>query len=211
MSPVSPPILTLRDVHHTYGGRTVLSIAELTLAPGEIALLVGENGSGKSTLLRIIAGMIPARQCALFDFCGGKKTTPPAVAYLHQVPYLFAGSVRANVEYGVRCCGLPLTYAAEAMEWAGVSDIAESPAALLSGGEQRRVALARVRALRPQLYLLDEPLTHLDDNGKARVRALLATLRQEGATAIISSHRNDLPATQLWQLIQGKIEVTPVA
>lgn len=203
-----PPLLTLHNLRHDYGSGMVLNISRIALAAGEIALLSGDNGSGKSTLLRIIAGIVKPRHCAAFDFNGKAAAAPPAAVYLHQTPYLFSTSVRGNVQYGLRCCGLPLAAAEDAMQWAGVAHLADSAAARLSGGEQRRVALARVRALRPALYLLDEPLAHLDHDGKQRMHTLLSTLQQEGATAIISSHYQDLPATTIWQLKNGDIKIT---
>lgn len=203
-------LLAVEQLRHCYRyqQQPILNIKALSLTRGEIALLTGDNGSGKSTLLRILAGLLTPTSCALFRFNNQPRATPPAAVYLHQTPYLFSTSVRANVEYGLRCCQLPLANAAAAIEWAGLSDIAELPVSQLSGGEQRRVALARARALRPQLYLLDEPLTHLDSSGKKRVRALIEMLQQENATAIISSHHGDLPATATWYLKDGDITVT---
>ena len=204
------PLLEVRDLRYTSRGQPLLAIEYLTLASGDIALLTGDNGSGKSTLLRCLAGLLTPAHCAGFRFAGQTAARPPAAVYLHQTPYLFATTVRANVEYGLRCCRLPLPRAAAAMEWAGVSHLADIAANRLSGGERRRVALARVRALQPALYLLDEPLTHLDGNGKARVRTLIAGLHDEGATAIISSHQLDIPASRRWHLTDGGIRVTPL-
>ena len=83
--------------------------------------------------------------------------------------------------------------------------LARRPAAELSGGEARRVALARLRALRPRLYLLDEPLAHLDSDGEERMRDLLNNLQKEGATAIIASHKPVAAATTRWLLKNGDI------
>lgn len=202
------PLLEARGLAHAYDRRgTVLDIPALALPAGEIALLIGDNGAGKSTLLRILAGIIAPTRCEFFQFAGADKARPPAAVYLHQTPYLFSTSVRANVQYGLRRCRLPLQQAEDAMQWAGIHHAATLPATQLSGGEQRRVALARIRALRPQLYLLDEPLTHLDGDGTQRIRDLIAQLREEGATAIISAHRSDLPATQWWHMKNGRLTV----
>ena len=196
-------LLTINSLFKAYNDKRVLAIRELSLAPGEIVLLQGENGSGKTTLLRILAGLESPDNCAHFSFFGKPQATAPDVAYVHQSPYLFSGSVRDNIEYGLRRCRLPLQQANEAIRWAGIEDIADVPVSTLSGGGRRRVALARVRALRPRVYLLDEPLAHLDADGEARVRALLAGLRDENATAIIASH-TALPATTRWYLSSGR-------
>lgn len=203
------PLLEVRDLRYTLRGKPLFAIDHLTLAAGNIALLTGDNGSGKSTLLRCLAGLLPPAHCASFRFAGQPRARPPAAVYLHQTPYLFNASVRANVEYGLRCCRLPLARAAAAMQWAGIEHLADAAATALSGGEHRRVALARVRALQPALYLLDEPLTHLDSNGKTRVRQLITQLRAEGATAIISSHQLDIPASVRWHLADKTIRVAP--
>lgn len=205
------PLLSLRNLVHRYGSQAVLNVHALTLQRGEVALLVGNNGAGKTTLLRILAGLLPPSECDFFAINSGSTARAPAVMYLHQTPYLFSTSVRANVQYGLRRCGLPLQAAEEAMEWAGVAAVAHLPAAKLSGGEQRRVALARIRALRPQLYLLDEPLTHLDGSGKACVHSLIADLQQEGAAAVISAHHQEVAATQVWTLQNGEVSVTAAA
>lgn len=204
-------LLTVRGLRHAYapsGAPTVLDIPLLELARDETVLLTGDNGSGKSTLLRILAGLLPPRRCGHFDFDGSAAARAPAVAYLHQTPYLFSATVRANVEYGLRCCRLPLARAEEAMQWADIAHMAQRPAAQLSGGDQRRVALARIRALRPKLYLLDEPLTHLDDAGRQRVLALIESFRRENAAAIVSSHQCDIPATRRWHLAAGRLAAT---
>ena len=202
-------LLTLRGMYKSFDGKTVLQLRELSLAEGEIVWLGGGNGAGKTTLLRLLAGLDTPDSCSYFSFADALKTTAPTVVYLHQSPHMLATSVRANVEYGLRRCGMPLKRAAEAMEWAGVAHLATAAAVRLSDGEKRRVALARVRALRPRLYLLDEPTAHLDDDGATRVLNLITTLKTEKATAIISSHDRHLPATVRWTLKDGDITVLP--
>lgn len=196
-----PPLLLIRGLRHRYGQKTALNVPHFTLNAGDIVLLAGDNGAGKSTLLKIIAGLLPPTHCDQFAYAG-KNTPPtaPTAVYVHQTPHMFAASVRANVEYGLKRCNRPLSAADAAMAWAGIHPLANRPATRLSGGEQRRVALARARALHPRLYLLDEPTAHLDADGKRRVTALIRALRTEGATAIISSHDRDLPTTAIHPL-----------
>lgn len=201
------PLLSLRRLKKSYAGRRILDISALQLAEGDIAMLAGDNGAGKTTLLKILAGLLPPDACAELIFAGGIPPAAPAVVYLQQTPYLFNTTVRANVEYGLRRCRLPLQAATAAMEWAGMASFADRRVRALSGGEQRRVALARVRALSPRLYLLDEPAAHLDADGVARVHELIELLKKEGATAVISAHQQTLPATVQWRLHNGDIVI----
>ncbi|MGI9337501.1 MAG: energy-coupling factor ABC transporter ATP-binding protein [Gammaproteobacteria bacterium] len=198
----------------SYGGRAVLDIGELTITEGDSIALTGENGSGKTTLLKILAGLLPpdgARRL-LFD---GKTPYPrgaPMVSYLHQTPHLFAASVRANVEYGLRRMAtkpqMRAERAVEAMQWAGVFHLADMRADKLSGGEQRRTALARIRALQPRLYLLDEPAAHLDAESTKRTAKMLIQLRGQNATIITAGHppfTDTIQTTRQWHLQNGKL------
>lgn len=184
-----------------------LEIPELTLSTGEVVHLQGANGSGKTTLLRLIAGLTKPDSAAAMQ--GAQH--PPHTVYLHQTPYLFRTTVRNNVEYGLKRCGLPLANADAAMQWAGVDALADTPCAQLSGGEQSRVALARVRALQPKLYLLDEPTAHLDADGARRVFAIINTLQADGATVVLSSHNHPaaIPATTHWHLRNNTLHISP--
>ncbi len=151
---MAPPLLFLQDIHLTLGGKPLLEGADITVAPGERLALVGRNGSGKSTLLRIAAGELEKDS-------GTRFFQPDAtVRYLPQEPDL-AGfdTVLAYVEAGLgpndedyRCRYL--------LEQLGLTG--EENPARLSGGEQRRAALARVLAPEPDILLLDEPTNHLD-------------------------------------------------
>jgi ATP-binding cassette subfamily F protein uup len=151
---MAPPLLTLKDIHLTFGGTPLLEGAEISVEPGDRICLVGRNGSGKSTLLKIAAGLAP------FDR-GDRFAHPSAlVRYLAQEPDM-AGfeTVLAYVEAGLRPTDDP--YAARYL----LDELGVAPDAAplkLSGGELKRAALARVLAPRPDVLLLDEPTNHLD-------------------------------------------------
>ena len=165
-------------------GRTICAVPSLTVEPGERVAVLGTNGSGKTTLLRVLAGLEK-------EFKGRCQidVAPHERVYVHQAPYLFRGTVIANVTYGLRARGTAHADAVrEATLWLGrlgMAELATSSAANLSGGELRRVALARALVLAPRLLLLDEPLAELDPEGEASVAAALDYL--ERCTILVAS------------------------
>jgi ATP-binding cassette subfamily F protein uup len=151
---MAPPLLTLQDIHLTFGGTPLLEGAELSISERERVCLVGRNGSGKSTLLKIAAGLVE------FDH-GARFAQPGAtIRYLPQEPDLsgFATTL-TYVEAGL-APGDDAYRARYLLEQLGLTGDEEP--ARLSGGEARRAALARVLAPQPDILLLDEPTNHLD-------------------------------------------------
>lgn len=212
------PLVRAEGINKSYDGRVVLSIGKLHIYEGESITLQGDNGSGKTTLLKILAGLLPPDNAKVMTFADGKDAYPrgaPMVSYLHQTPHLFAASVRANVEYGLRQMAvmpkMRTQRADDAMKWADVLHLAEHRADKLSGGEQRRAALARIRAVHPRLYLLDEPAAHLDAESTKRTAKLIERLHQQNATIITAGHPpfiTTIPATRQWHLHNGNISET---
>jgi ATP-binding cassette subfamily F protein uup len=151
---MASPLLQLRDIALTFGGTPLLSGAELSVGPGERVCVVGRNGSGKSTLLKIASGLIEPDGGSVF-------VQPGAVLrYLPQEPD-FSGftSALAYVEDGLPENG-DRHRALHLLDELGLTG-QENPTQL-SGGETRRVALARVLAPDPDILLLDEPTNHID-------------------------------------------------
>ena len=148
------PLLTLQDIHLTFGGTPLLEGAELAIGERERVCLVGRNGSGKSTLLKIAAGTVEADRGARFAQPGA------TIRYLAQEPDLsgFATTL-AYVEAGL-APGDDLHRARYLLEQLGLTG--DEDPVRLSGGEARRAALARVLAPAPDILLLDEPTNHLD-------------------------------------------------
>ncbi len=151
---MAPPLLQLKDIALTFGGTPLLTGAELSVRTGERVALVGRNGSGKSTLLKIAAGLVQPDRGSVFVQPGA------VVQYLPQEPD-FAGhaSTLAYVEAGLGS-GDGGYVARSLLEQLGLTG--EEDPAHLSGGEARRVSLARVLAPSPDILLLDEPTNHLD-------------------------------------------------
>lgn len=174
---MAPPLLTLKDVHLTFGGTPLLEGAELTVAPGDRICLVGRNGSGKSTLLKIAAGMVQPDTGERFAHPGA------TVQYLPQeADFSGFATVRAYVEAGLGPTDDP--YQAQALlDELGMNGDEEPPS--LSGGEARRAALARVLVSKPDVLLLDEPTNHLD---LPAIEWLEAELKRARAAIVLISH-----------------------
>ena len=177
-------VLALRDVNVSLGPAAqveALRGVALLVHAGERVALVGPNGCGKSTLLRTMHGLLP--------LSGGELVCTPGVrlAMLFQRPHMLRMSVRRNLQLGLWLSGMPWAQtgarALEAMQRVQLAHLAERNGRALSGGQQQRLALARAWALRPDVWLLDEPTASLDPHAKRDVEALIADFAAEPATA----------------------------
>lgn len=170
-------------------GRAICSVPELRVAAGERLAILGPNGSGKTTLLRVLAGLETGYE-------GDCRVSVPwrDCVYVHQSPYLFRGTVLSNVSYGLRHRKVSRTQRNQAaLHWLdqfGLRSRAHERATHLSGGERRRVALARGMTLRPRLLLLDEPLAEMDTAGQAWLAAAITELKD---TTILITSPTELP------------------
>jgi tungstate transport system ATP-binding protein len=195
---VVPSIYEIRSLAHSYGGKTVVSIEDLSVQTGSILGVIGPNGSGKSSLLRLL-GLIerPTRGKILFN---GREVEPFSgearflVTLLPQEPFLMKRSVFNNVSYGLKLRGNGSDIAGrvgEALAWVGLPsrDFARRPWYALSGGEAQRVALAARLALKPKVLLLDEPTASVDAGSAQLIKEVsLRACRELGTTLIIASH-----------------------
>ena len=174
---MAPPLLTLKDIHLTFGGTPLLEGAELTAAPGDRICLVGRNGSGKSTLLKVAAGLVTPDSGERFAHPGA------SIRYLPQeADFNGFETVRAYVEAGLGPADDP--YAAEYL----ISELGlsgDDNPEQLSGGEARRAALARVLVAKPDILLLDEPTNHLD---LTAIEWLETTLQASRSALLLISH-----------------------
>jgi tungstate transport system ATP-binding protein len=217
---VNGVLFAMDRVRKQYGQRTVLDIDHLALATGCSYALTGDNGAGKTTLLRVMAGLEPA-QCARgryldreVDLCAYPDWLRRDIIYVHQHPYLFRTSVKDNIAYGLRLRGTPRRererLVQDAVAWAGVQHLLDSPVQKLSAGEKQRVALARARVLRPRLFLLDEPTANLDAEARIQTLALVSDLCDADGTAMIACHDREilqLPGIRRLHLKDGQIEL----
>ncbi len=188
---MSPPLLTLQNIHLTFGVTPLLDGADLQVAEGERLCLVGRNGSGKSTLMKVAAGLVEADEGERFIHPGA------TIRYLEQEPnlsgfatlrdYVVAGLAPGDMDYRA-------DYLMEQLGLTGQEDPAK-----VSGGEARRAALARALAPDPDILMLDEPTNHLDLPAIEWLESELAACRS--ALVLISHDRRfleNLTRKTLW-------------
>ena len=178
---MAAPVLTLGGVAVDFGGDLLLDGVDLAIAPDDRVCLVGRNGSGKSTLLRIIAGLAQAD--------AGERYVRPGtrVSYLEQEPDISAWpTVHEAIAAALPDDAKHDIYRVEAL-LDGLTLDGGAPTARLSGGETRRVSLARTLVSEPELLLLDEPTNHLDLPAIAWLEDRLANL--QGAFVLVSHDR----------------------
>ena len=201
------PGLTVEKIHVWRGDRHVLKGVSLALGPGELLQVAGPNGTGKTTLLRVACGLLRPEQGRV-AWCGRpiadiRPQYQSALVYAAHEPAL-KGDLTAleNLRYWV---GLKRSVrAAEleaALERTGVAACAQLPVRVLSAGQRRRVALARVLAMRSPLWMLDEPFTNLDAAGSALVTDLLREHVRGAGMALVVAH-HDIALTGLLRRLE---------
>jgi iron complex transport system ATP-binding protein len=192
------PLLESRGLRAAYGPMPALLGLDATFLRGEIVAVLGENGSGKSTLLKVIARIVPAAGGELMP----RRETARRIAYVPQ---------SLDLVFPIRSLDLVLqgraprdrTFSAdspedlerarEAMRSCDVEALAERDASALSGGEQRRVFLARALAQEAEIWLLDEPASGLDPRHRLEFLEILTrTHRERGTTVLLVTHEMDL-------------------
>jgi cobalt/nickel transport system ATP-binding protein len=179
------------------GGQSALAGVSCRIQTGETVGLVGPNGAGKTTFFLCLGGVLPLR-CGNVRVCGlspanreDRRQLPArlGVVFQNSDDQLFNPTVFDDVAFGPLNLGLPREEVrqrvAAALASVGLTDYEERVPFHLSGGEKRRVALAGVLAMRPEVLLLDEPTMHLDPRGR---RELLQLLHSLTATKLIATH-----------------------
>ncbi len=205
-SAVNPPqevpaenaaLLEVRNVAKRFGAVNVLKNISLSIASGEFLTLLGESGSGKTTLLRLIAGFEQPSSGEIWMAGERLDLLPP---YKRRVNTVFQNyalfphlSSRDNVAYGLRVKGAQASEVSsrveEALRMVKMQDFGAYRPSKLSGGQQQRIALARALVNRPQLLLLDEPLSALDANLRKQMQSELKALQREiGITFLFVTH-----------------------
>ena len=195
------PVISLRDAAFGYADRAVLTGATLQVQQGEVLALLGPNGSGKSTLVRGLLGLNDhlGGQVELF---GTRLEDFGEHARLGYVPqrHTLSASVRATVSEIVAIGRLPhlrwwgrptradRAIIDESLELVGLEDRAEADVSTLSGGQQRRVLIARALAAQPDVLVMDEPTAGVDEANQRVLSEVLARLAERGTTMLIVTH-----------------------
>jgi heme exporter protein A len=188
--------LSVEKVHVWRGDRHVLKGVSLNLRPRQLLHISGPNGAGKTTLLRVVCGLLRPEQ-GLVSWLGTSIATVRAeyqatLAYASHEPALKADlTALENLRFAV---GLKRRVSPSelraSLERTGVGACADLPARVLSAGQRRRVAMARVLAMSASLWLLDEPFTNLDAAGTDLMSGLLQSHVEQGGAALVVAHQD---------------------
>lgn len=204
-----------------YGGRRVVNEVSVTVERGEIVGLLGPNGAGKTTTFYMIVGLVPA-DGGKVELDGVDLAREPmhvrcrrGLGYLAQEPSVFRKlSVRDNLmlilELQAMSPAAQRTRAEELMEKLGLTHLADRKGVLLSGGERRRVEIARSLCTNPSFILLDEPFTGVDPIAIEEIQAIIKHLQADNIGILITDHnvRETLGITdRAYIIFEGEIRV----
>jgi ABC-type Mn2+/Zn2+ transport system ATPase subunit len=195
----TPVVVELNGITAGYGDRVALDRIDLTVRRGTLLAVVGPNGAGKSTLLKVIAGLLSPWNGAVRVLDGPPMRAARRIAYVPQaesVDWAFPVTVADVVMMGryPRLGPLRRPGAADresvihALEQVGMAQARNRQIGALSGGQRRRVFVARALASDPELYLLDEPVTGIDSTTQEDLMAILQAEAARGRTVIASTH-----------------------
>jgi len=216
-------LFRLENLSHKYSdGTLALDNISLSFAKGERIALLGPNGSGKTTLLLHLNGILKPTAGRIYFEDKPLEYSPKAllelrrrVGFVFQDPndQLFAPTVKQDVAFGPLNLGQPAgqvkKVADEALKLVGMSEYADKPPHFLSLGQKKRVALAGVLAMKPEVVIMDEPTSNLDPRGTSEILHLLLRLNKElGLTLILATHDVDMVplfASKLYILNKGKL------
>ncbi len=209
----------LDNLTKKYGNKTVLEIPHLEIQSGNIRAIVGPNGAGKTTFLNILAfldmpssGKITYQDEIVFP---GQPDLAPfrrQVTLVTQDPLIFSTSVYENVAYGLRKRGIDNNLikerVTEVLRLFGLSGFESRRARTLSGGESKRLAIARALAIEPEVLVLDEPTANIDKQHREMIENIILQISQKLKTTIVFStldmYQAYRLATSITSLIEGK-------
>lgn len=181
------------DVRFAVGGKTLIDGLSLELAPGARSVVMGPNGAGKSLFLRLVAGLLqPTAGRVTYGGRAADDKTRRHIAVVFQRPVMLRRSVTANLKHALATYGVPRGERArridELLALAGLQDLADRPARVLSGGEQQRLAMVRALGSEPALLLLDEATASLDPQATAAIEKLIGQAAAEGVKIVMVTH-----------------------
>ncbi len=179
--------LSVESLACVRGGRAVFGGLGFEAAGGDAIELRGPNGAGKSSLLRLLAGLAPPAAGAVVWTGGDGAARPPLTYCGHRDPVKAWLTVREHLAWWRDLEGNgDIEAAAEAM---GIAPLLEVAGGLLSAGQRRRLALARLALAETPVWLLDEPAVSLDENGVALLTAMIGRHRARGGLIVVATHQ----------------------
>ena len=189
-------IAELRSVSKLYGTFAALRQVSIGFEAGRCYVLLGENGAGKSTLLRILAGLLNSSSGEVHAFGARPSQHRDRIGYMSHASMLYDElSGMENLRYFAALYReRPSLMPEEALRFVGLDPALTRPIAQYSQGMRQRASLARVLLPRPDLLLLDEPFSNLDAESAQQMLAMLASLRDQGRTIILTTHQRELAA-----------------
>ncbi len=184
--------LRLEGVSYTRGGQSLLHEVTFAVTGGASTIVLGPNGAGKSLLLKLCHGLLRPAAGRVVWLGPAAAQAAERQAMVFQRPVLLRRSVAANVAYALRLRGVCRNERPDrirqALEMAGLLPLAGRYARVLSGGEQRRLALARAWASRPEVLFLDEPTANLDPAATRAVEEVIQLCRASGTKIVMTTH-----------------------
>ena len=202
------PILRLENVSYTYpDGPLAADHLSVSIQKGERVAVLGRNGAGKSTFFLLCNGILEPDQGTVY--CGGKAVSRKkkdllelhrrvGIVFQEAENQILAVTVEGEVSFGPMNLGLPVDAVHRrteaAMKAMGLEDYGDRPPQYLSGGEKKRVTIADILAMEPDVILLDEPTASLDPENAARLEQILDELTRAGIALAVSTHDVDFAA-----------------
>jgi tungstate transport system ATP-binding protein len=189
---VGNPLLPFetRNLHLEIDGKSLINGINLRLTAANLTVIMGQNGAGKSLLLRLLHGLLTPTTGEIFF--GGEPLDDHVraqQAMVFQRPVLLRRSVGANLDFVLRLRGEASASRRDSLlDQVGLLDKEKQPARLLSGGEQQRLALARVLALEPKVLFLDEPTASLDPASTLMIEEIARSVQRQGAMVVFVTH-----------------------
>lgn len=181
-------LLEAQHLVKRYGDRVVVKDIDLIVAPGEVVGLIGPNGAGKSTTLEMVLGLrMPDSGEVVFWV---KDPRRQIGVQLQTTPFFRGLTVAENLTLFANFYGLQLTkqQVADLLARCGLTEVARTEASRLSGGQQKRLAIALTLAHQPHLIFLDEPTAGLDPRARREIRELIRSLAATGSAIVFTSH-----------------------
>lgn len=218
-----PYAYQLNNLRFAYGEKIVLSLPALTICSGKITAIIGPNGCGKSTLLNLLAFMETPSAGELYFL--GSPVQPEQqighrkrIGFLPQKPFLLRGTVQQNLQLALKLHGTPKIMWQKkidaVLERLHINHLMTKQSTSLSGGELQKAALARALITEPEILLLDEPFSYLDQSGNQLLEQFVADYLKETQGALVFSTHDRLQglalADEVIALVKGELIKSPL-